>query len=122
MANDWFGEKMNNMPKYVFSNTLSDEDASWTNSTVIRGELADSVGALKQQVSGEILVAGSGRLVRGLAEHALVDEYRFMVFPIVLGAGRRLFTDGSAKTRLRLTDSRTVGPEGVIVLTYEPAR
>src|SRR5205085_3107668 len=115
MATDWFGEKMNSMPKHVVSNTLSDDDADWTNSTVIRGDLADGVARLKQQVGGEILVAGSAQLVRGLAEHDLVDEYRFMVFPIVLGSGKRLFTDGAARARLRLRDTKPVGPAGVIV-------
>jgi dihydrofolate reductase len=119
---DWFGKKFNEMPKYVVSNSLSDEDASWTNSHVIRGDVAGAIAQLKEQIAGSILVAGSATLVRALAEHDLVDEYRLMQFPIVLGSGRRLFDDGFARTPLRLLESKTVGPDGVLTLTYEPAR
>jgi dihydrofolate reductase len=122
MGHDWFGEKMNSMPKYVVSRTLSDEDAGWTNSSVIRDELPGQVAQLKEQVAGDILVAGSAALVRSLSEHDVVDEYRLMVFPIVLGEGKRLFTEGHPRTKLRLTDSKAVGPDGVFVLTYVPAR
>ena len=122
MGGDWFGEKMNSMPKYVVSNTLSDEDASWTNSTVIRGDVAGQVSDLKERVSGDILVAGSSELVRTLAEHDLVDEYRLMVFPLVLGAGKRLFDDRSPRTVLRLIDRQPIGPDGILVLIYEPVR
>jgi dihydrofolate reductase len=117
-----FGERMNGMPKYVVSTTLSDDEADWSNSTVIRDDVPGAVARLKQDTSGDILVAGSARLVQTLAEHDLVDEYRLMVFPIVLGSGKRLFGDGVAKTKLRLADSKPVGPDGVLVLTYEPAR
>jgi dihydrofolate reductase len=122
MGTDWFGEKMNAMPKYVVSTTLTDDEADWTNSTVIRGDVPGQVSALKEQVEGDILVAGSATLVRALAEHDLVDEYRLMVFPIVLGTGKRLFTEGTARTVLRLVDAKPVGPDGVFILTYEPAR
>ncbi len=122
MGHDWFGEKMNSMPKYVVSNTLSDEDASWTNSRVIRGDVPAEIAKVKEQVLGELLVAGSAQLVRTLAESDLVDEYRLMLFPIVLGAGKRLFAEGAARTKLRLLDAKPVGPDGVFVLTYEPAR
>lgn len=122
MANDWFGEKMNGMPKYVVSSTLSDEQADWTNSTVIRDDVPRQIEQVKEQVAGDILVAGSAQLVRTLAEHDLVDEYRLMVFPIVLGAGKRLFAEGTARTVLRLIDSKAVGPDGVFILTYEPIR
>jgi dihydrofolate reductase len=115
-----FGEKMNAMPKYVVSSTLSAQNAGWNNSTVI-GDVAEVAG-LKDQVAGDILVAGSARLVRSLAEHDLVDEYRLMLFPIVLGSGKRLFAEGSPRTMLRLVDSMPVGPDGVIVLRYEPVR
>lgn len=117
-----FGEKMNGMPKYVVSTTLSDDDADWTNSTVIRADVGVEVSRVKEQVAGDILVAGSAQLVRTLAEHDLVDEYRLMVFPIVLGSGKRLFGDGTPRIVLRLVDSTPVGPDGVFILTYEPAR
>jgi dihydrofolate reductase len=116
-----FGAKMNAMPKYVVSRTLTDEDADWSNSIVIGQDLAGEVSELKEQLAGDILVAGSAQLVRGLAEHQLVDEYRLMLFPIVLGAGKRLFGDGAPRTMLRLLDSKSVGPDGVLVLTYQPA-
>ena len=118
----WFGEKMNGMPKFVVSTTLTDKDADWHNSRVIRDNVAGQVVRLKEQVAGDILVAGSAQLVRTLAAHDLVDEYRLMVFPIVLGAGKRLFGDGMPRTVLRLVDSKPVGPDGVFILTYQPAR
>jgi dihydrofolate reductase len=117
-----FAAKMNSMPKYVVSTTLSDSDAGWTNSTVIRGDVAAQVSALKAQFAGDVVVAGSAQLVRTLAQHDLVDEYRLMLFPVVLGSGKRLFGDGTPFTRLRLVDTVPVGPDGVIVMTYEPAR
>jgi dihydrofolate reductase len=116
-----FGEKMNSMPKYVVSRTLTDEQAAWSNSKVIGQDLAGEVSQLKQQLAGDILVAGSARLVQSLSELQLVDEYRLMVFPIVLGAGKRLFAEGSSTTALRLLDSKAVGPDGVLLLTYRPA-
>jgi dihydrofolate reductase len=122
MGHDWFGEKMNGMPKYVVSTTLTAGDADWTNSTVIGDDLAGEVSRLKTQIAGDILVAGSAQLVRTLAEDNLVDEYRLMVFPIVLGTGKRLFGDGAPRTVLRLVDSTPVGPDGVFILTYAPAR
>jgi dihydrofolate reductase len=117
-----FGEKMNGMPKYVVSTTLTDEQADWNNSTVIRGDVPQAVARLKQDTNGDILVAGSARLVQSLARENLVDEYRLMVFPVVLGSGKRLFDGGVSKTKLRLADSKPVGPDGVLVLTYEPVR
>jgi dihydrofolate reductase len=110
------------MPKYVVSTTLRDADATWTNSTVIRDAMPGQVARLKSDVAGDILVAGSGQLVRSLAEHELVDEYRLMVFPIVLGSGKRLFGNGSPSFSLRLAESTPVGPDGVVILTYTPAR
>jgi dihydrofolate reductase len=115
-----FGEKMNAMPKYVVSTTLTAEDANWNNSTVIGDDVPGQVLRLKQQVAGDILVAGSARLVRTLAEHNLVDEYRLMVFPIVLGTGKRLFGNGTPHAVLRLTDSTPIGPDGVFILIYKP--
>lgn len=117
-----FGEKMNSMPKYVVSTTLSDDDADWTNTTVIRDDIAGEVARLKDQVAGDILVAGSARLVRALAELDLVDEYRLMVHPVVLGSGKRLFGDGMPRTALRLGSSTPIGPDGVLILTYLPVR
>jgi dihydrofolate reductase len=113
-----FGKRMNSMPKYVVSSTLAPEDATWENSTVISDDVPARIAELKESIERDILVAGSAELIRTLAAHQLVDEYRLMVFPIVLGAGRRLFPDGSPQSVLRLTDSRTVGSDGVIVLTY----
>jgi dihydrofolate reductase len=117
-----FAQKMNSMPKYVVSTTLSDDDASWENSTVIRDDVAGRVAKLKDEVDGDILIAGSRTLVGSLADHDLVDEYRLMVFPIVLGTGKRLFDDGFSKTTLELTDTKPVGPEGIFILTYKPKR
>jgi dihydrofolate reductase len=122
MGHDWFGEKMNDMPKYVVSSTLTDEDADWTNSTVIRDDVPSQISQVKEQVAGDLLLAGSAELVKTLAEHDLVDEYRLMVFPILLGTGKRLFGDGIPRTTLRLADATPVGPDGVFILTYAPAR
>ncbi len=113
-----FAEKMNSMPKYVVSSTL--REASWENTTILSGELADEVAKLHREIDGVILVAGSAQLVQGLLEHGLVDELRLMVFPVVLGEGKRLFGEVSAKKPLRLTDSKTLG-DGIALLTYEPA-
>ena len=113
-----FGAKMNAMPKVVVSTTLA--DPAWKNTTVDRGDdLPGLVADLKQRYDGDILVAGSATLVAGLREHDLVDEYRLMVHPVLIGQGKRLFGDGSAMTDLVLTDSRNVGPD-VLLLTYRP--
>jgi dihydrofolate reductase len=121
MGADKFGKKMNSMPKYVVSRTLSAQDADWENSTVIASDLPGEIATLKEQVAGDILVAGSATLARSLAAHDLVDEYRLMVFPIVLGSGKRLFSEGTPRRQLRLVDTKPVGPDGVFILTYEPA-
>jgi dihydrofolate reductase len=113
-----FADKFNSMPKYVVSSTLKDPD--WTNSTVLDGDVAEEVSKLREEQDGEIVVHGSAQLVQALVEHGLVDELRLMVFPVVLGAGKRLFGETSDKRRLRLADSKTVG-DGVTILTYEPA-
>jgi dihydrofolate reductase len=108
-----FADKMNSMAKHVVSATL--EKADWNNSTLIKGDAAEEVSKLKQQPGGQILVAGSGQLVDTLMEHDLVDEYRLMVFPVVLGSGKRLFRDGAERTPLRLVDTKPAGE--VVILT-----
>jgi dihydrofolate reductase len=116
MNQDEFGQKMNGMPKYVVSRTM--DDASWTNSTILSGDPVEEVARLKSQL-GEILLAGSGRLVNALHANGLIDEYRFMVFPIVLGGGARLFEDSEAQTSLRPVDVRRAAD--TVLLTYRPA-
>jgi dihydrofolate reductase len=113
-----FADKFNKMAKYVVSSTL--EDPEWENSTVLSGDVTEEVAKLKREVDGVILVAGSAQLVQALIENDLVDELRLMVFPVVLGSGKRLFGDTSDKKPLRLTDSKMVG-DGVAILVYEPA-
>jgi len=110
-----FADKMNNMPKYVASTTLKDLD--WNNSHLIHGDVADEVAKLKQKEGRPLLVAGSRTLVHTLMQHELVDEYRLMIFPVVLGSGKRLFPETRDKTMLELADTRTFG-SGVSVLTY----
>lgn len=112
-----FAEKMNTMPKYVVSSTLG--EAAWSNSTVLDGDVATEVAKLKQEVDGVILVAGSAQLVQTLVEHDLVDQLRLMVFPVILGSGKRLLGETSDKKPLQLVDSKTVG-DGIAILTYEP--
>jgi dihydrofolate reductase len=113
-----FADKFNSMPKYVVSSTLG--EPGWNNTTVLRGDVAGEVSKLKQEIEGVILIAGSAQLVRALIDVDLVDELRLMVFPVVLGEGKRLFGDVGEKKPLRLAGSRTVG-DGVALLTYEPA-
>ena len=113
-----YGKKMNAMPKFVVSTTLT--EAAWNNTTIISGNVADEVARLKTQYAGDILVQGSATLVETLNEHGLVDEYHLMVHPVVLGKGKRLFQPGAAGTDLELADSRKVGPD-VLLLIYRPA-
>jgi len=113
-----FADKFNSMPKYVVSSTLEDPD--WNNSTVIAGDVAEEVSKLKERHDGDIVVHGSVRLVQTLVDNDLVDEVRLMVFPVVLGKGKRLFGETGDRKRLRLADSKTVG-DGVAILVYEPA-
>src|SRR5437867_6771397 len=113
-----FADKFNSMPKYVVSSTLT--KPTWNNSTVLKGDVADQVSKLKLKQDGNIVVHGSARLVQSLLENDLVDELRLMVFPVVLGTGKRLFDEMSDKKPLRLKDSKTVG-DGVTILVYEPA-
>jgi dihydrofolate reductase len=116
-----FADKMNSMPKYVASSTLK-EPLEWNNSTLLAGDVAEEVSRLKQGEGGDILVAGSRTLVQTLMKHDLIDELRLMVFPVVLGSGRRLFPDDAAdKTPLKLVDSK-VFDSGTAVHTYHPAR
>jgi dihydrofolate reductase len=115
-----FADRMNGMPKYVVSTTLRDEDAGWENSTVIRGDVVRELRALKGRLQGDLLVAGSATLVRTLVEHRLVDELRLMVFPIVLGSGKRLFGDVSEPLTLALDDVKPVG-DGIAIVTYRSA-
>jgi dihydrofolate reductase len=112
-----FADKMNSMPKYVVSTTL--QEAGWSNATVIDGNVAEEVAKLKQQPGGDLLVAGSATLVDTLIEHDLVDELRLMVFPVILGSGKRLFKDVNRAARLRLADTKQAGD--CLILIYEPA-
>jgi dihydrofolate reductase len=116
-----FADKMNAMPKFVVSATLSDDDATWHNTTVVRGDVATELPALKDRTEGDLLVNGSASLVQALVEHGLVDEYRLMVFPIVLGSGKQLFGEVAEAPTLELDGVQTVG-EGIVILTYHPRR
>jgi dihydrofolate reductase len=113
-----FADKFNSMPKYVVSSTL--KNPSWNNSTVLDGDLAEEVAKLKEQVDGDIVVHGSVQLVQALIEHDLVDELRLMVYPVVLGSGKRIFGETSNKKTFRLADTKLVG-DGVAILVYQPA-
>jgi dihydrofolate reductase len=113
-----FADKFNSMPKYVVSSTLENPD--WSNSMVLKGDLVEEVTKLKQEVDGDIVVHGSARLAQGLIEGDLVDELRLMVFPVVLGTGKRLFGETSDKKRLRLVDSK-IGGDGIAILVYRRA-
>jgi dihydrofolate reductase len=108
---------LNRTPKYVFSSTLTQADADWENTIILRGQLADEIAALKNQDGGDIVVSGSIRLTQTLARENLVDEYRLFVYPIILGHGRRLFSDG-INAKLQLSDTRTFR-SGVVLLTYQ---
>lgn len=114
---DPFADKFNALPKHVMSTTLT--NPTWENTTVIKGDLSDEVERLKQRYKGDIVVHGSHTLVQDLVNRNLVDEYRLLVYPIVLGIGIRVFEDGT-KTKLKLADSKQFKP-GVISLTYHPA-
>jgi dihydrofolate reductase len=114
-----FADKLNNDPKYVVSTTLKEPE--WQNTTVISDHVTDEIAALKQRTDGSILVSGSGTLVGTLLGAGLVDELRLMVFPTVLGRGRRLFPDGIDRLKLKLAESRLVGQDGVQVQVYERA-
>jgi dihydrofolate reductase len=113
-----FADRMNSLPKFVVSTTL--ENPEWQNSTVLEGDVAAEVGKLREQPGRDILVAGSRELVQSLAQHDLVDEYRLLVYPVVLGSGKRLFGDGT-HVPLRLREARPFD-SGVVLLSYEPER
>ena len=112
-------DKLNSLPKYVVSSTL--KDPAWNNSTVLRGDVVDEVSKLRHELDGEIVVLGSAQLARTLIEHDLVDELRLMIYPVVLGAGARLFGTTSDQKPVHLVDTQRVG-DGIAVLTYELVR
>ena len=112
-------DRLNNLPKYVVSATL--EHPAWNNSTVLKGDVVNEVSKLKQEVNGGIVVPASFQLVRTLMEHDLVDELRLKIFPVVLGAGERLFGETSDKKPMRLLNACTIG-NGIAYLTYQPVR
>jgi dihydrofolate reductase len=114
-----YGAWMNGYPKYVASTTL-EEPLEWNNSNLIQGNVAEEMSRLKQQPGKDILIFGSGDLVNMLMQHDLIDECRIMVFPVVVGSGKRLFGDGSDTKVLELVETKTFG-SGVVVLTYQPA-
>jgi dihydrofolate reductase len=114
-----FADKFNSMPKYVVSSTLQDPD--WNNTTVLEGNLVDEVTELKQRYERDIVVHGSARLAQTLIEHDLVDVLHLLVYPVIVGAGKRLFDGTSETKRLRLADTRTFG-DGVHLLVYERAK
>jgi dihydrofolate reductase len=110
-----FADKFNSMPKYVVSSTL--QEGEWNNTTVLSGDVVAEVSELCREPGGDIVVHGSAQLARALLEHGLVDELRLMVFPLLLGSGKRLFGESGEKQRLELADSTAVG-DGVAILTY----
>ena len=113
-----FADKFNNLPKYVVSDNM--ETASWSNSHIIKGDVAGALTRLKQQYTGHVMIHGSAGLVKSLGHLGLIDEYRILLYPIALGSGLHLF-DG-AETRLTLTATQPMGDTGVVLLVYEPAR
>ena len=112
-------DRLNSKPKYVVSSTL--QDPIWNNTTVVKGNVVNEVSKLKQQLAGDIVVPASFQLVRTLIEHDLIDELRLMIYPVVLGAGERLFGETSDNKPLRLISTRTVGND-LAYLTYQPVR
>ena len=114
-----FADKMNSMPKHVVTST--ERELIWQNSHRVEGDVGEAVTRLKQEYSGDILVYGSATLMQTLIENDLVDEYRLMVFPVLLGKGKRLFGETDGPRSLQLVEARPVGEEGVSVLTYRPA-
>jgi dihydrofolate reductase len=115
---EW-ADRLNSMPKYVVSSTL--QEPKWSNSTVLKGDVVNEVSDLKREIDGEILVYASYQLERTLIDHDLVDELRLVVFPVVLGAGERLFGQTGDKKPMRLVGTRTIG-DGLAFLTYQPVR
>jgi dihydrofolate reductase len=117
-SGEW-ADRLNSMPKYVVSSTI--EEPTWSNSTVLRGDVVTEVAKLKQELDGEIVVNGSARLAHTLIEHDLADEVRLMIYPVALGTGERLFRETSDKKSMRLVDARTVG-DSLVLLTYQLVR
>jgi len=115
-----FATRMNGIKKYVVSSTLKDSEATWGDTTVVRGDVPAEIAKLKAMAGGNLLVEGSARLVHTLVEHDLVDDYRLTMFPIMLGSGKRLYPDMGKSAALKLVDAKTVG-DGVILLTYQRA-
>jgi dihydrofolate reductase len=115
---EW-ADRLNSLPKYVVSTTSS--EPKWSNSRLLNGDVVKDVSKLKQEIPGEILIYASYQLVQTLIEHGLVDEFRLVIFPVVLGAGKRLFGESSDKTPLRLVRTQTIG-EGLSLLTYQVVR
>jgi dihydrofolate reductase len=113
-----FADKFNGMRKYVVSSTIT--DPNWNNTVVLSGDVAAEVARVKEDHEGDLLVNGSAQLVDALTEAGLVDEYRLMVFPIVLGTGKRMFRDLGAAATMKLASAQTVGEDGVHILVYEP--
>jgi dihydrofolate reductase len=114
-----FADRINSMPKYVVSTTIKDPE--WENTTVISENVPEEVAKLKDQYEGDILIAGSAKLIQTLVENDLVDEWRLMVFPTIIGDGKRLFDGGLPRRKLKLTEDRPLGPDGIRLLTYERA-
>ena len=114
-----FADKFNSMPKYVVSSTL--KKAEWNNSTILNGNVTEEITNLKKKLQGNIVVHGSARLVQALVANDLVDELRLMVFPVILGSGKKLFTEMDQKKSMNLISSQTVG-DGVEILIYEPTQ
>jgi dihydrofolate reductase len=118
-AEEPLAEIINTLPKYVVSTTL-EEPLAWNNSHLIKGDVAEEVAKLKQETGKDLQVIGSGELVQTLMQHDLIDEYRLMITPLVLGTGKRLFREGIAKDSLQLIDSET-SSTGVLIATYQPS-
>ena len=116
---DMFAKVLNERTKYVASRTLR-EPLEWRNSTLLKGDAADAVAELKRQEDKDLVILGSGELIRSLMAHDLIDEYRLLIHPLVLGSGRRLFTDDGTFSTLRLVDTTTT-TTGVVIATYRPA-
>jgi dihydrofolate reductase len=114
-----FADRMNSMRKYVVSTTIKEPE--WENTTAISDNVPEEVAKLKDQYEGDILIFGSANLIATLLENDLVDEWRLMVFPEILGLGKRLFPDGIDRRKLKLTDDKPLGPDGIRLLTYERA-
>jgi dihydrofolate reductase len=114
-----YGVRMNSIPKYVVSTTL--QEADWNNSKIIKNNLSEELSQLKQQTGQDILIFGSGALVNSLMQYDLIDEYRLLVFPVIVGSGKRLFQDVNEKKTLSLIATQTFS-SGVVVLSYQPER